>query len=148
MCKNIQLSEETLENYNAVVKSHFNEALENKSKSEMQFNDKAGMANLEFHGPSTFMAVLTAMFLLLGLFLLWHFVLRRCMKPSTDGAKWAAHAARQARLAIRRIENIQMEEAMGPAGTLRAPLPEKAAREAPRANMHGPGADRLPRDHL
>ena len=68
---------------------------------------------------------------LLGLFLLWHFVLRRCLKPTTEGAEWASHAARQARLAIKRIKNYQMEEVMGPIGALRAPLPERAACEAP-----------------
>ena len=152
MCKNFKVSEETLRNYNTLVKSHINEALENKSA--MQFSDNQRMSNLEFHGPNTFISVLIAMFVLLGMFLLWHFFLKRCLK-SNNGTDWTAHSARQAGLAIRCLENRHMEiEAMGPLGAMGAPLPERVRDvvrgDVVRENVHGPAAEHrgLPRNQL
>ena len=88
------------------------------------------------------------------MFILWHFFLKRCLK-SNSGTEWTAHAARQAGLAIRRLEDRHMEmEAMGPLGTLRAPLPERILEivcgDVVRENVHGPAAEHrgLPRNHL
>ena len=90
MCKSIVVSQDTLENYNSLLKSHVNEAV--KNRSAMHFADQQGMSQLEFHGGSTVISVLIVIFVLIGMYLFYHFVIRKCkpFDPNTD-PEWRRH---------------------------------------------------------
>ena len=91
-----------------------------------------GLTNMEFHGGSTVVSVLIVVFIIIGLYLAYHFLWKHgCLKrfDSNNHPDWQRHAERHARLAMMRLEQREMDTLSGPA-------------EMPRTHGSGPRRDR------
>ena len=103
------MSETTLKNYNSLIKDHAQEIAKNHSAMKYQ----EGLTNMEFHGGSTVMSVLIVVFILLGLYLAYHFLWKHgCLKrfDSDSDPDWQRHA----RLEMMRLKQREMDTLRGP----------------------------------
>ena len=108
------VSETTLKNYNSLLKDHVKEVVKNHSTMKYQ----EGLTNMEFHGGSTLVSVLIVVFIIIGLYLAYHFLWKHgCLKrfDSNNDPDWQRHAERHARLAMMRLEQREMDTLSGPA---------------------------------
>ena len=111
MCKSVIVSQTTLENYNTLLKTHAREVV--KNRSAMLYQDQQGMSSMQFHGGSTLISVLIVVFILIGLYLAYHFIFKRCLTPfeSNNDPNWRA---RNAALEMRRFEQMEMDMLRSP----------------------------------
>ena len=91
----------------------------------MHFADQEGMSKMEFHGGSTIISVLIIIFVLIGMYLIYHFIIKKCkpFDPNSD-LEWRRHAANHAALTLRRLEDRNLD-------TLRYPAEASATAPAP-----------------